>query len=38
MSAWPEEVRHLEEIGRESKAEKLQGKLERLREIATKGG
>lgn len=38
LSAWPEEVRRLEEIGRESKAEKLRGKLERLREIATKGG
>jgi hypothetical protein len=37
LSAWPEEIRRLDEIGRENKAERLRGKLERLREIATKG-
>lgn len=36
LSAWPEEIRRLDEIGRENKAEKLRGKLERLREL-TKG-
>ena len=32
LSAWPEEIRRLDEIGRENKAEKLRHKLERLRE------
>jgi hypothetical protein len=33
LSAWPEEIRRLDEIGRENKAQKLRGKLERLREL-----
>lgn len=36
LSAWPEEIRRLRKIGRENKADKLQAKLERLREL-TKG-
>ena len=36
LSAWPGEIRRLDEIGRENKSEKLQGKLDRLREL-TKG-
>lgn len=36
LSAWPEEIRRLRKIGRENKADKLQSKLERLREL-TKG-
>ena len=33
LSAWPEEIGRLDEIGRENKAKKLRGKLERLREL-----
>ena len=33
LSAWPEEIRRLDEIGRENKAEKLRRKLKRLREL-----
>ncbi len=33
LSAWSEEIDHLRGIGRENKAEKLQSKLERLREL-----
>jgi hypothetical protein len=36
LTTWPQEVDHLRQIGRDSKAEKLQGKLERLRRL-TKG-
>jgi hypothetical protein len=36
LAAWPEEIRRLRKIGRENKAEKLQNKLEKLREL-TKG-
>jgi hypothetical protein len=36
LSAWPEDIRRLDEIGRENKAAKLRMKLERLREL-TKG-
>ena len=31
LAAWPEEVRRLREVGRDKRAEWLQGKLERLR-------
>jgi hypothetical protein len=33
LAAWPQEVDHLRQIGRESKAEKLQDKLDRLQEL-----
>jgi len=33
LSAWPQELDQLRQIARESKAEKLQAKLERLREL-----
>ncbi len=33
LSEWPREIARLREIGRENKAETLQGKLERLREL-----
>jgi len=33
LSAWPEDVVRLRAIGRESKADKLQAKLDRLREL-----
>lgn len=34
LGAWPQEVEQLRQIGRESKAEKLQHKLDRLRELS----
>jgi hypothetical protein len=34
LSAWPEDVRRLRAIGRGSKADKLQAKLDRLRELS----
>jgi lipid II:glycine glycyltransferase (peptidoglycan interpeptide bridge formation enzyme) len=37
LAAWPQEIERLRQIGRESKAEKLQTKLERLQEL-TEGG
>ena len=37
MEAWTKDVRRLRDIGRESKAEKLQDKLNRLRDLARKG-
>ena len=33
LAAWPEDVRRLRAIGRESKADKLLAKLNRLREL-----
>jgi hypothetical protein len=36
LAAWPEEIDRLRKIGRESKANRLQAKLYRLREL-TKG-
>lgn len=33
LAAWPQEVDHLRQIGRESKAENLQQKLDTLREL-----
>jgi hypothetical protein len=33
LVAWQEGIRRLREIGRESKAEKLQGKLDRLQDL-----
>jgi hypothetical protein len=32
LAAWPREVQHLRLIGRETKADKVEAKLERLRE------
>ena len=37
LNAWPEEVKELERIGRPRKAEKLQGKLDRLQELTERG-
>jgi len=37
LSAWPLEIDHFRQIGRESKAEKLQAKLETLQELTRKG-
>ena len=34
LAVWPQEVDHLRRIGRESKAEKLQDKLDRLQDIS----
>jgi hypothetical protein len=34
LAAWPEDIRRLREIGRDGKAEKLQGKLDTLRRLA----
>ena len=36
LDAWPSEVKHLRAIGRDGQADKLESKLERLREL-TKG-
>ena len=33
LEAWPAQVEHLRAIGRDDQAEKLQAKLERLREL-----
>jgi hypothetical protein len=33
LSAWSEDIRRLRDVGRESKAEKLQDKLDRLQEL-----
>ncbi len=33
LAAWPAQVEHLRAIGRDDQAEKLQAKLERLREL-----
>jgi hypothetical protein len=33
LDAWPAQVEHLRAIGRDDQAEKLQAKLERLREL-----
>ncbi len=33
LATWPHEVNHLRQIGRESKAEKVQRKLDRLQEL-----
>lgn len=33
LAAWPEDIRRLRAIGRESKADKLQAKLDRLRQL-----
>ncbi len=35
LAAWPQEIDQLRQIGRESKAEKLQNKLDRLQELTT---
>ena len=37
LDSWPEEIQELERIGRPNKAEKLQEKLDRLRELTRKG-
>jgi hypothetical protein len=37
LSAWPQEIQELERIGRPRKAEKLQGKLDRLQELTERG-
>jgi hypothetical protein len=37
LESWPQEVQELERIGRPRKAEKLQGKLDRLRELTERG-
>jgi hypothetical protein len=34
LSAWSDEIDHLRGIGRENKAEKLQGKLSKLRSLS----
>jgi hypothetical protein len=36
MEAWTEDIRRLRDIGRESKAQKLQDKVNRLRELTGK--
>ena len=33
LSAWPQDIARLREIGRERKADTLQGKLDKLREL-----
>ena len=33
LAVWPQEVDHLRQIGRESKADKLQAKSERLQKL-----
>jgi hypothetical protein len=33
-AAWPKDIRRLRDVGRESKAEKLQSKLDRLHELS----
>lgn len=33
LAVWPQEIDQLRQIGRESKAEKLQAKVERLQEL-----
>lgn len=33
LAAWSEDIRRLKQIGRESKAERLQNKLDRLQEL-----
>ncbi len=33
LESWPQEIQELERIGRPNKAEKLQEKLDRLREL-----
>ena len=38
LVSWSEDLHRLREIGRESKAEKLQQKLDRLRQLTEKGG
>jgi hypothetical protein len=38
LNTWPQELKELERIGRPRKAEKLQDKLGRLRELTEKGG
>jgi hypothetical protein len=37
LAVWPEEVSRLQAMGRESKAEKLQSKLDRLQELTQRG-
>jgi len=34
LTTWPKDIRRLREIGRESKADKLQDKLDRLQELS----
>ena len=34
LAQWPKDIRRLREIGRESKADKLQDKLDRLQELS----
>lgn len=34
LTAWPQEIDHLRQVGRENKADKVEAKLERLRELA----
>jgi hypothetical protein len=36
LSLWPQEIQHLRSVGRETKADKLQMKLERLKELESK--
>ncbi len=33
LSVWPLEIEHLRQIGRDSKADKVEAKLDRLREL-----
>jgi hypothetical protein len=33
LAAWPAEVKHLRKIGRQEQADKLEGNLEKLREL-----
>jgi hypothetical protein len=37
LNAWPGEIDHLRQIGRDSKADKIEAKLNRLRELTRKG-
>jgi hypothetical protein len=38
LATWPDEIAEHRRYGRDVQAEKLQGKLERLRELIEKGG
>jgi hypothetical protein len=38
LAAWPEEIAKHREAGRDEQAERLQEKLNRLRELTKKGG
>jgi hypothetical protein len=37
LAAWPSEVEHLRDIGRDRQADRLETKLERLRELTRRG-